>query len=101
MILREFILLPPKFDYFRFSSLAKSEVLKALSSKGFKISRSNLNNRIYDLVDKSYVKRDADKVLYLSPFLETIKKSLSKDSFEMTIVFNHDQQSTPIDGSNS
>ena len=91
-ILREFMLLPGKFEYFRFSSLAKSEVLKALALKGYKISRSNLNNRIYDLVDKSYVKRDTDRVLYLTPSIESIRKALLSNTLELTIIFNHDSQ---------
>lgn len=94
MILREFMLLPPRFEHFRFASLAKAEVLKALASKGFKISRSNLNNRIYDLQSKGYIRRDLDKVMYLSKYLETLRTTLSSSKLELTLIFNG-IQSTP------
>lgn len=87
-VLKEFILLPPKYQYAPFSSPAKRKVLSSLKEKGIDFSLSNLNNRIYSLIDKGFIRRDEDSVLYLSShIIKVINSFKSKNSLEINITF--------------
>jgi hypothetical protein len=50
--LTEFLLLPPTFEHHRFSSLARSKVVKSLKEKNVVASRQTVNNKIYALIRK-------------------------------------------------
>lgn len=61
----EFALLPPKFQYQRFSSLAKSKVIESTSQYNWNLTKLNINNKLYALIDKKFLHRDDDKVIYM------------------------------------
>jgi len=86
-ILTEFIILPDKYSYQRFSRYAKPLVLKNLHEfQGWKVTPVNLNSKIYELLNKGYLWRDEDGVLYLKEFLIQGAKNLA-DS-KIVIHFN-------------
>jgi len=77
-LLIEFILLPEKYSYQRFSRYAKPQVLKALEDVyAWKLTPINLNTKIYELVNKNYIWRDDDGVLYLKEYLIDSAKKLA------------------------
>lgn len=85
-LLTEFLILPEKYSYQRFSRYAKPVVLKNLEELyGWKLSGVNLNSKIYELVSKGYIWRDVDGVLYVKEFL---LKSISKLLEDNKIVIN-------------
>lgn len=102
-MLVEFILLPEeKFRYQRFSTLAKSKVMTAANSKGWNLSKVNINNKIYNLIDKGYLKRDEDGVVYVSKsVLSAIASFKVKDSFEIKLQFNAVPKHIEIAGADS
>jgi len=61
-VLQTTLLLPDKYRYRLFTYATKKYVASLLL-----MSVSNLNNRIYELIDKGYLIRDTDKVIYVSP----------------------------------
>lgn len=73
-VLAEFVCLPEKFKYYRFSSHAKKAVIKAFAAKEKHLSMENVNNKIYSLLLKEILYKDEDKVVYLD---KTIEKALS------------------------
>lgn len=73
-VLVEFILLPEKFKYYRFSSHAKKAVIKAFKEKDKHLTMENVNNKIYALLLKEILYKDEDKVVYLD---KTIDKALT------------------------
>lgn len=96
-MLVEFILLPShKFKYQRFSTLAKKRVQESLIKHyNWKVSRENLNNKIYSLIEKNVIWRDEDGVLYLSSiFLASAEKALenfeNKHEFNIVISLNEE-----------
>jgi len=55
-LLTEFILLPPKYSYQRFSRYAKPQVLKSLKELwDWDLTSLNLNTKIYELLNKGYI----------------------------------------------
>lgn len=72
LVLKSFLCLPPKFRYHRFSSSGRKAVIKSLAEVGVKLSPANLNNRLYSLIEKKYLRRDEDNVIYTAEFLEKI-----------------------------
>lgn len=79
-LLVEFLLLPEKYSYQRFSRYAKPTILKALKEvHDWELSTVNLNSKIYELVGKGYIWRDTDGVLYLKDFLIKSTKKLLED----------------------
>ena len=86
-LLTEFILLPEKYSYQRFSRYAKPLILKTLKEVwDWELSPINLNSKIYELVNKGYIWRDEDGVLYIKEYL--IKSAKLLDSRKITIEFN-------------
>jgi len=70
LVLAEFLLLPEKYSYQRFSRYAKPQVLSLLKTLyDWDLSVINLNTKIYELVSKGYIWRDTDGVLYLKEYL--------------------------------
>jgi hypothetical protein len=62
-----FTLLPKeKFQYQRFSTLAKDTLIRTYDPS---LTKININNKIYSLLDKKFLKRDEDKVIYLPSHL--------------------------------
>jgi len=70
-MLKYFMDLPTKFKYQRFGRLAKKKVTKrAQEEEGWTLTRVNINNKIYEMIRKGFLRRDEDMVVYLSPSLE-------------------------------
>ena len=69
-LLTLFLSLPDKFSYQRFSTLAKTKVMNMAEERGWKLSRVNINNKIYALIDKGFLRRDEDGVVYLTKSLQ-------------------------------
>lgn len=71
-----FLSLPEKFKYSRFSTLAKNKVIEiAAQEQGWKLSRINVNNKLYSLIDKGVLVRDEDGVIYIN---KTIDRGISQ-----------------------
>lgn len=76
-VLIEFILLPEKFKYQRFSTLAKRKVRELLKNNfNWVLSKENLNNKIYAMIDKNILSRDEDGVIHLVKHLRVPIESL-------------------------
>jgi hypothetical protein len=84
-VIAAFALLPPKFDYQRFSPLAKKKVIEGFAELNRKMTIFNLNNRIHALVKKGFLRRDEDRVIYLPKTL-----SIALERFRKTKEFNLD-----------
>ena len=83
-LVTEFTLLPPKFEHSRFSSLAKDKVIESLAEKDKSATKASINSKIYDLLRKSFLYRDEDKVIYLPKHLVKAHKEFSANG-EFTI----------------
>lgn len=87
----EFLLLPPKFDYQRFSSVAKHKVIESLDFQyDWKLSMNNLNNKLYAIIPKGAIRRDTDKVLYIADHIllgaqALISSHTKKENFSVNI----------------
>lgn len=81
-----FALLPDdKFQYQRFSTLAKDTVIKQYDPH---LTKININNKLYSLLDKNFLKRDEDKVIYLPKHLTSALAAYRKDpNFSITLQF--------------
>jgi len=85
----EFALLPDKFQYQRFGSLAKNKVIESTAQRGWKLSKLNINNKLYALIDKHFLHRDEDKVIYMPKhFLHALKSFRENKSLEVKVMFN-------------
>ena len=88
-LITEFATLPTKFEHFRFSSIAKDKVIESLSDKGKTATKASINSKIYDLLDKSFLYRDDDKVIYLPKHLVKALALFLKDgTFKINIILN-------------
>ena len=93
----EFLLLPEKFENKRFGSLAKTKVLEALAEQDSVITRANLNNKIYSILEKGYLWRDTDSVIYPRGFVVNGLKGInhaigSNSNFDIIFRFNNDNK---------
>jgi len=81
-----FTLLPEeKFQYQRFSTLAKNTVIRDYDPS---LTKININNKLYSLLDKNFLKRDEDKVIYLPKHLTQALSSFRKDpNYQIVIQF--------------
>lgn len=80
MVLTEFILLPERYKYQRFSRYAKPKVLEALKLFHNKeMTPLNLNSYIQTLIKKGYVWRDEDSVKYIKSAILAGAKEFIKD----------------------
>lgn len=92
-LLVEFLMLPrKKFEYQPFSTLAKTKVIETANTYGWKLSRENVNNKLYALVNKEYLWKDEDGVIYWRPhikqLIDLLRDSLDEiSSFTMPITF--------------
>lgn len=69
-LLAVFCNLPAKYKHSMFSIQGKRKATENyLELFGKKLSNVNLNNKVYCLLDKEFLYRDEDKVIYLKPFL--------------------------------
>jgi hypothetical protein len=72
-LLAEFLILPKKkFEYQPFSTVAKNKVIESTEKYGWILSRENINNKIYSLVQKGYLTRDEDNVVYFSSHIKKL-----------------------------
>lgn len=73
-VLVEFLLLPrKKFEYQRFSSVAKKHVIRNLKELDeWDLSSENLNNKIYSMIEKDFLRRDEDQVIYLAKHIKEL-----------------------------
>jgi hypothetical protein len=101
-LLIEFLLLPEeKFKYQRFSSLAKAKVIQSAASKGWNLTKINVNNKIYSLIDKGFLRRDEDGVIYITKYiLAALASYRNNKSFEIKLLFNG-KEHTPTNNGNS
>lgn len=92
-LLAEFLLLDPeKFHYQRFGRLAKKKVAEAaLKNLNWELSTVNINNKLYALLAKGYLRRDTDSVIYAKQFLldAAYKIHDTKDNLEITFSFDY------------
>lgn len=90
-LITEFALLPDsKFSYQRFGSLAKNKVIEAATEKGWKLTKLNINNKIYALLDKRFLRRDEDKVIYMPEHLmKALQSFRTNNSFEVKLIFSN------------
>ena len=94
-VLVEFMMLPEKFENKRFGTLAKSKVCESLDDEGYTLTRANLNNKIYSLVSKGYLRKDVDGVIYPKQFIEHGVKNIlhavdDKRHFDIVFRFSED-----------
>jgi len=89
----EFVILPEdKFGYQRFSPLAKTKVKQAFLEREKIISNININNKIYSLIEKEFLRKDEDKVIYLPTHLLKAYRSFKKDKeFSITAHFPYEK----------
>lgn len=93
-VITEFILLPEKFHYQRFSTLAKRKVRSILEEEfSWILSKENLNNKIYSLIEKNILSRDEDGVIHIVkhlriPITELLDAYEKKKNYE--IIFRYE-----------
>ena len=83
----DFALLPEqKFQYQRFSTLAKNTVIRSTDRK---LTKVNINNKIYSILDKGFLKRDEDGVIYMPKhFLQALSQYRKNPSeYSITLKF--------------
>lgn len=92
-LLVEFLKNQDKGKYFMFSPAGKKKVFQALKEEGWEISKVNMNNKIYSMVEKGLLKRDTDGVIMVAQFIvEGTKKLLGipeNGSYEITFRFSN------------
>lgn len=73
------LMLPDKFNYFRFSSVAKKVIMEKTKERtGHEHTYQNLNNKIYKLIKKGYLWKDTDGQTYFKPFIIKAVTALDK-----------------------
>ena len=98
----EFALLPPKFEYQRFGSLAKTKVIESTAARNWHLTKLNINNKLYALLDKKYLKRDIDKVIYLPKHIQQALSSFRKEKlYTINVVFDGTNQNNADNTENS
>ena len=89
-LLAVFCDLPEKYKYARFSLHAKKKAAQIYAELfGETLSGVNLNNKIYCLLDKGFLYRDEEKVIYLKPFLQSALDELTTSkTMELTVTLD-------------
>lgn len=94
-MLAYFMDLPEKYDHKRFCSTAKTKIQeRALKEHEWDLNRLNINNKIYSLITKGYLRRDEDNVIYLNHRLDKLVKDLrerqksDKDKSSISLSFD-------------
>lgn len=96
-LLTEFLLLPEKFSYQRFSHPAKKRVMASLDEElNWKLTIVNLNNKLYSMIEKGYLRRDTDSVIYIADHIlkgakELIDAHNSNTKKDITFRFDYSQ----------
>lgn len=87
-----FTLLPEeRFKYQRFSTLAKNKVLLMAKERNWILSKINLNNKIYGLIEKGFLRRDEDSVIYVPDYiLKAYNEFIKNKSYEFNILLTKD-----------
>lgn len=97
MLLR-FICLPSKYEFYRFSSTTKKIVMKQyFEETGKERKFQDINNRLYSLIKKGFLRRDDDNIIYLAKFLkrglEELLKSLNEGKeFRIQFIFSNEKK---------
>lgn len=79
MLLTEFLLLPEKFQSQPFSSKAKDKIIQqAQENLNWELTKVNINNKLYKIQKRGFLRRDDDGVLYMAPYLTQTTKELVK-----------------------
>lgn len=78
-LLAEFASLPPKYEFHRFSHIAKKKVQERLKEEaGWKVSMPSINAKIYSLIEKDILWRDEDSVIYFKKYLKQLIKTITQ-----------------------
>jgi hypothetical protein len=87
----EFLLLDNnKFNYQRFGPLAKKKVIENAGQRGWKLTKININNKLYSLLEKGFLRRDTDKVVYMPKHVSTALEAFRADKeFVINIEFKY------------
>lgn len=96
----EFALLPEKYKYAPFSSGAKNRIQEIFPD----LTRINLNNKLYHITKKGFLKRDEDRVLYFPKYLSLALRELEEKkciSLEINIDEEKDKRSDSTSGENN
>ena len=91
-LLAVFCTLPDKYKHSMFSIQGKKKATGIYQEIfGKTLSGVNLNNKIYCLLDKGFLHRDEDKVIYIKPFLlDSIKKMNENKTIQLGVTINVD-----------
>lgn len=90
-ILTEFLLLPDKFKYSRFSTQARRYVVKTVSESGWNLSQQGMAQLIKALTDKGIVILDSDGVKSIVPTLEILVDK-NKTEYDLKFQFQIDNE---------
>ncbi len=87
----EFAILPEeKFYYQRFGALARSKVIEAFKEKGKVFTKVSINNKLYSLLDKKFLIRDEDSIIYLPKhLLNTLSTFRKEKKFNINLIFSN------------
>ena len=85
-ILAEFLLLPDKFKYSRFSTQARKYVLRTVNESGWNLSQQGLAQLIKSLTDKGIVKLDIDGVKSITSKLDILADK-NKTEYDLKFLF--------------
>jgi|JI102314A2RNA_FD_contig_21_8787157_length_531_multi_7_in_0_out_0_1 hypothetical protein len=88
-ILAEFLLLPDKFKYSRFSTQARKYVLRTVNESGWNLSQQGLAQLIKSLTDKGIVKLDIDGVKSVTSKLDILADK-NKTEYDLKFLFQID-----------
>lgn len=90
----EFMMLPDdKFAYQRFGALAKRKVMENAKANNWNLSKINLNNKLYSLLEKGFLRRDEDKVIYLPKHIVNATNEFRKNKkFEIVVNFSNGKE---------
>jgi len=100
----EFLLLPEKYKYQRFSRPAKDYVRQVLQEEfNMKLSKVNMNNKIYSIRDKGYIYTDTDRCMYIKVYLiQAIQRLLdtldAQQPYKIVIEFGSKGRNTDSKG---
>lgn len=88
-ILTEFLLLPDKFKYSRFSTQARKYVLKTVNEAGWGLTSQGLTQLIKALCDKGIVRLDQDGVKAIVQNLDILVNK-NKTEYDLKFLFQID-----------
>lgn len=91
-----------KFQYQRFSTLAKKKVLELAKAQGWKLTSINITNKLYSLILKEFLTRDEDNVIYVSPkIVKGVMEIINNGKIEVTYEIHHKEPADKPDGSDA